>query len=116
MREQLSQAEVEETAHATVQKMAAEFLLREGQALLQTGAWQAGLEKLRSARQLFSGIGDLYGKARVAIEIGDVQMRFGDYELANLSYLDAQRYLRKLGDENGIAVTQLKLGTLALYM
>ncbi|MFN7930797.1 MAG: hypothetical protein U0Y68_23305 [Blastocatellia bacterium] len=106
----------EETRREAVARVKAEAILQEGRELIQSGAWQRGLETLRSARQLFSDVDDLYGNARVAIEIGDVQMRFGDYELARMSYLDAQRYLRKLGDENGIAVTQLKLGTLALYM
>ncbi len=106
----------EEIRCDAVAKIQALAMLQEGRELIQAGAWQKGLEKLREARQLFSDLDDQYNKASASIEIGDVQMRFGDYELARMSYLDAQRYLRKLGDENGIAVTQLKLGTLALYM
>jgi len=108
-------SQAEEIRRGEVAKVEAEATLREGRRLVKDGAWQQGLETLRHARKLFSKLGNLHGKARAAIEIGDVYLRFGDYEVAEMSFRDAERYLRKRGDEAGIAVTQLKLGTLALY-
>lgn len=93
-----------------------EFFLTLGKHLVEAGSWQRGIWGLRYARDAFSKIDNWQGQARASVEIGDAHLLLGDYEVAQMSYLDAQRYLRKIGNEAGLAVTWQKLGTLALFM
>lgn len=98
------------------QSLMAEVLLDWAKQLVGDGSWQLGLKVLRIVRDIFYGLGDWQGQARASVEIGDAHLMMGDYEVAQMAYLDAQRYLRKIGEEAGLAVTQQKLGTLALFM
>ncbi len=93
-----------------------ETMLAMGKHLVEDGSWQRGLQLFRVARNFFSKFGNWQGQARASVEIGDTHLLMGDYEVAKMSYLDAQRYLRKIADEAGLAVVQQKLGALALFM
>lgn len=92
----------------------AEIILFKGKKLIEDGHWQYGLETLQVALEQFRKLNDLDGSARAFIEIGAVQELFGDYEVARLSFLDAERLFKKTKREEGIAVAELQLGTLAL--
>lgn len=93
-----------------------DILLAMGKHLVEDGSWQRGVLMLRNVRDLFARFSDWQGQAQASVEIGDAHLLMGDYEVAKMSYLDAQRYLRKIADEAGLAVVQQKLGALALFM
>jgi len=92
----------------------AELDLFAGKSLVKAGNWYRGLDVLRKAYEQFRVFEDMDGMARSLIEIGTVQELFGDYEIARLSFLDAERLFKKAKREEGIAVAELQLGTLAL--
>ena len=94
--------------------ISAETELLTGKRLVKKGNWYRGLDVLRDALEEFRAFNDLDGMARAYIEIGKVQELFGDYEVAKLSFLDAERLFKKTKREEGIAVAELQLGTLAL--
>lgn len=97
-------------------------VVKAGLALLQArlqvdkGAWQLGLEKLHSALDIFRRIEDIQGKAEVFLAIGDVHQKFGDYEIARMSYRDAERHFRQAGNKTGEMMAQLKKGTVELQL
>lgn len=95
-------------------RVVAELNLCLGQAMVESGSWQEGLETLQRTFEVFRKIGNLDGMARAHLEIGTVQELFGDYEVAKLSFLSAERLFKKTKREDGIAVAELQLGTLAL--
>lgn len=90
--------------------------LEKGKKLVEEGYWQQGLETLQHAFEQFRALNDWDGIARSSLEIGTVQEMFGDYEVAKLSFLDAERFFKKSKREEGLAVVELKLGTLALEL
>jgi len=92
----------------------AEIILFKSKKLVEDGHWQYGLDSLYATLEQFRKLNDFDGMARTFIEIGTVQELFGDYELARLSFLDAERLFKKAKREEGVAVAELQLGTLAL--
>lgn len=91
-----------------------EINLLAGKRLIKRGNWYQGLQVLSSTLEQFRALEDMDGMARSFIEVGTVQELFGDYELARLSFLDAERLFKKAKREEGVAVAELQLGTLAL--
>ncbi len=100
----------------TIIVLLGEIKLAGGKDEIENGSWYKGIKALREARAIFAEVGDWLKQAQASVEIGDAHLQMGDYEVARMAYLDAQRYLRKIGDEAGLAVVKQKLGTLALYM
>jgi len=101
---------------STIMSIVGEMTFAAGKLQVEEGSWNDGVRSLRRSRDLFVELGDWRRQAQASVEIGDAHLMMGDYEVAKMSYLDAQRYLRKIADEAGLAVVQQKLGALALFM
>ncbi len=95
---------------------AAQIAFQEGNSLVEDGAWQRGLESLRQALDLFRKAENDVGKAATFLAIGDVHMRFGDYEVARGAFGDAERLFRLMHLEAGEALAQMKIGLAELYL
>lgn len=87
-----------------------------GTQLIEEGAWQRGIDLLRNALRIYREIGSDKGASDTYLLIGDVQQRFGDYELARMTYGDAERHFRRIGDDTGEMLARLKKGTVELQL
>ena len=85
-----------------------------GRCYSQLGRWDEAVSVLEQARETFTRHKTRPELAHTLLELGRLYGQMQDFELANIYLKDALRLFRRLGDADGIAVTQEALGNLAL--
>ena len=105
-----------ELARLSLTDLTAWATLQDGGNLVEEGAWQHGLERLRVALELFRAVDDALGKASTFYWMGIAHLNFGDYELALMSFKDADRHWRRVGNEDLAAQARLQIGKVELQL
>jgi tetratricopeptide (TPR) repeat protein len=85
-----------------------------GRCYAKLGRWDEAVSVLEQARQTFTRHKTRPELAHTLLELGQLYGQMRDFESANIYLKDALRLFRRLGDTDGIAVTQEALGNLAL--
>ena len=85
-----------------------------GRCYSQLGRWDEAVSVLEQARETFTCQKTRPELAHTLLELGQLYGQMRDFESANIYLKDALRLFRRLGDTDGIAVTQEALGNLAL--